>query len=56
MDRNHLARAAGDATSAVLAAAGYDFRRLPAGLAIFLRLWRTAIIEAAASSKTLAVA
>ena len=39
MDRNHLAHATGDATNAVLAAAGYNFRRLLAWLAVFLRLW-----------------
>jgi IS5 family transposase len=33
MGRNHLAHAAGDANNAVLAAAGYNFRRLP-GLAL----------------------
>ena len=39
MGRNHLAHAAGDATNAVLAAAGYNFRRLLAWLAILLRVW-----------------
>jgi hypothetical protein len=29
MGRNHLAHASGDAITAVLAAAGYNFRRLP---------------------------
>jgi len=43
MGRNHLAPAAGDATNAVLAAAGYNFRRLLAWLAVFLRLWFEAI-------------
>ena len=38
MGRNHLAHAAGDATNAVLAAAGYNFRRLLAWLAVLLRL------------------
>jgi len=33
MGRNHLAHAAGDAINAVLAAAGYNFRRLLAWLA-----------------------
>jgi hypothetical protein len=42
MGRNHLAHAAGDATNAVLAAAGYNFRRLLAWLAVFLRLWLAA--------------
>jgi transposase, IS5 family len=44
MGRNHLAHAAGDATNAVLAAAGYNFRRLLAWLAVLLRLWINAII------------
>jgi IS5 family transposase len=44
MGRNHLAHAAGDATNAVLAAVGYNFRRLLAWLAVFLRLWFAAII------------
>jgi len=38
MDRNFLAHREGDATNAVLAAAGYNFRRLLAWLGIFLRL------------------
>ncbi len=36
MDRNQLAHAAGDAINAVLAAAGYNFRRLLAWLALLL--------------------
>lgn len=36
MGRNYLAHAAGDATNAVLAAAGYNFRRLLAWLAFWL--------------------
>jgi IS5 family transposase len=36
MDRNHLAHAEGDAINAVLAAAGYNFRRLLAWLRILL--------------------
>jgi transposase, IS5 family len=44
MGRNHLAHVAGDATNAVLAAAGYNFRRLLAWLAAFLRLWFAVII------------
>jgi hypothetical protein len=39
MGRNHLAHAAGDAANAVLAAAGYNFRRLLAWLAVLLRVW-----------------
>lgn len=34
MGRNHLAQATGDATNAVLAAVGYNFRRLLAWLAL----------------------
>ena len=47
MGRNHLAHAAGDAANAVLAAAGYNFRRLLAWLAILLRAWLAAVIAAA---------
>jgi IS5 family transposase len=36
MGRNHLAHAKGDAINAVLAAAGYNFRRLIAWLALLL--------------------
>jgi IS5 family transposase len=36
MGRNHLAHAAGDATNAVLAAAGYNFRRILAWLRLLL--------------------
>jgi len=43
MGRNHLAHAEGDAANAVLAAAGYNFRRLLAWLAVFLRLGFEAI-------------
>jgi len=38
MDRNYLIGSAGDAINAVLAAAGYNFRRLLAWLRLFLRL------------------
>jgi transposase, IS5 family len=38
MNRNHLAGVAGDAVNAVLAAAGYNFRRLLAWLALWLAL------------------
>jgi IS5 family transposase len=38
MGRNQLAHRAGDAANAVLAAVGYNFRRLLAWLALFLRL------------------
>ena len=47
MGRCHLAHAAGDAANAVLAAAGYNFRRLLAWLAILLRAWFAALIAAA---------
>jgi IS5 family transposase len=47
MGRCHLAHAAGDAANAVLAAAGYNFRRLLAWLAILLRAWLAAVINAA---------
>jgi transposase, IS5 family len=40
MGRNYLAHAAGDAINAVLAAAGYNFRRLLAWLALWLALIR----------------
>jgi hypothetical protein len=43
MGYNDLAYAA----NAVLAATGYNFRRLLAWLAIFLRAWLAAIIDAA---------
>ncbi len=42
MDRNHLAGRIGDATNAVLAAVGYNFRRLLA----WLRLWLSAFLIA----------
>ena len=38
MNRNHLAGIAGDAANTVLAAAGYNFRRLLAWLALWLAL------------------
>ena len=44
MGRNYLAGPAGDAANAVLAAAGYNFRRLLAWLALFMRLWIAALI------------
>ena len=36
MGRNHLAHASGDAINAILAAAGYNFRRLLAWLRVLL--------------------
>jgi IS5 family transposase len=47
MGCNCLAHAAGDAANAVLAAAGYKFRRLPAWRTIFLRAWLAALVAAA---------
>ena len=47
MGRNHLAHATGDAANAILAAAGYNFRRLLAWLVAFLRVWITAFIATA---------
>jgi IS5 family transposase len=55
MDRNHLAHATGDAANAILAAAGYNFRRLLAWLAVFLRLWLAAVLNRG-GSQVLAVA
>ena len=57
MGRNHLAHAAGDAANAVLAAAGYNFRRLLAWLATLLRACVAMLIAAAGgSSNTAAIA
>ena len=39
MDRNYLLGSRGDAINAVLAAAGYNFRRLLAWLSNYLRAW-----------------
>jgi transposase, IS5 family len=44
LGRNHLAHASGDAANAILAAAGYNFRRLLAWLEVFLRLWIAALV------------
>jgi transposase, IS5 family len=44
MDRNFLAHRDGDAINAVLAAAGYNFRRLLAWLAFVLRLFLKALM------------
>ncbi len=43
MDRNHLAGTDGDAANAVLAAAGYNFRRLIEWLRRLLRLFLAAL-------------
>ena len=45
MDRNFLAHREGDAINAVLAAAGYNFRRLVAWLGVFVCLFRQALIR-----------
>lgn len=46
MDRNYLKGQQGDAINAVLAAAGYNFRRLLAWLKTFLRLMLDAVTQA----------
>ncbi len=46
MGRNFLAHTAGDAANAVLAAAGYNFRRLLAWLALLCAFWLLAIRRA----------
>lgn len=46
MDRNYLKGSAGDAINAVLAAAGYNFKRLLAWLRRFLRVWKTVSLAA----------
>jgi len=46
MGRNYLAGQQGDAINVVLAAAGYNFRRLLAWLAIFLSAYLIAIARA----------
>jgi IS5 family transposase len=56
MGRNHLAHAAGDVANAVLAAAGYNFRRLLSWLRLLLRLWLGALIKAAGSQNLIATA
>jgi transposase, IS5 family len=43
MGRNHLAGTEGDAANAVLAAAGYNFRRLLKWLRLLLRLFLAAL-------------
>ena len=47
MGRNRLAHAAGDAANVVLAAAGYDFRRLLVWLRLLFRVWLAALIATA---------
>ena len=45
MDRNYLKGPEGDAINAVLAAAGYNFRRVLAWLRRLLRVWLTVMME-----------
>ena len=55
MGRNYLAGQAGDAINAVLAAAGYNFRRLLAWLSLLLSaIWRT--LTTLGRSQTIAAA
>ena len=54
--RNHLAHITGDAANCVLAAAGYNFRRLLAWLRLLLRLWLAAPINADGSQNPIAAA
>ena len=51
MGRNHFAHAAGDAINAVLAAVGYNFRRLLAWLALLCALVLSAIQAARQSGQ-----
>jgi len=51
MDRNFLAHRDGDAINAVLAGAGYNFRRLLAWLGIILRLFLHALMHEPAPHK-----
>ena len=51
MGRNHLAHAAGDATNAVLAAAGYNFRRILAWLRLLL-VWIACTLGASRPPQT----
>ncbi len=53
MGRNHLAHAAGDAVNVILAAAGYNFRRLLAWLRLLLSAILT--ITAAFAMQTRAI-
>jgi IS5 family transposase len=55
MDRNYLAGSKGDAVNAVLAAAGYNFRRLIAWLR---RIWRAllALVLATLNSRRISIA
>ena len=53
MDRNYLKGSNGDAINAVLAAAGYNFRRLLAWLRRLLRVFLTVILAAKATQLTI---
>jgi IS5 family transposase len=53
MGRNYLAGTQGDAANAVLAAAGYNFRRLLKWMALFLSVIRAALNLAAAQDQPL---
>jgi transposase, IS5 family len=55
MGRNYLAGPAGDAANAVLAAAGYNFRRLLAWLALLLSVFIAVLIAQSGQKNCLAV-
>jgi len=56
MDRNYLKGSEGDAINAVLAAAGYNFRRLLAWLRLLLRAWLVSIMPPHANHQSFSVA
>ena len=56
MDRNYLTGSEGDAINAVLAAAGYNFRRLLAWLRLLLRAWLVSIMRPHANHRSFSVA
>jgi transposase, IS5 family len=56
MDRNYLKGSEGDAINAVLAAAGYNFRRLLAWLRLLLRAWLVSIMRPHANHQSFSVA
>ncbi|MGE3993227.1 MAG: IS5/IS1182 family transposase, partial [Pseudorhodoplanes sp.] len=56
MGRNYLAHATGDAINVVLAAAGYNFRRLLAWLALLWALFLSVLDDANASNRRLIAA
>ena len=56
MGRNFLAHARGDAINAVLAAAGYNFRRLLAWLALFCAVILAALVRPSSSQNRPATA